>query len=267
MLKLLPSTKALLFLAVIACSTSVFGQTKERIPCVDKTFSVVAHIFKDTFGLTTITEPEILEIFKKVNLDFAPICVSFEVCEFQYHDNYQYDMHERPLDWQEMQNLYHVNKRVNFYYVKNINVPAATCGYAGLAGIGDLFDNGIVIQKTGSCCGITSKTHSHELGHYFGLEHTFMDGGTNELVDGSNCATAGDGICDTPADPFDNASAVSAWVNNCRFINTGKDANNEYYDPIVGNIMSYYPDECACGFTDDQFRKMAATYLSQIGQW
>lgn len=257
-----------LFILATLCFSSVLAQTKERLPCVDKKFSVVAHIFRDTLGAENISESQILQIFDGVNIDFAPICVSFEVCEFIYHDNFQYDNHEQDLDWAEMQTLYHVNNRLNIYYVKTIFQPVGACGYAGLGQIQDPFSSGIVIMKSGSCCGITSKTHSHELGHYFGLSHTFMETGTDELVDGSNCSTAGDRICDTPADPFINGTPVGSWVNgNCRFISNAKDANGAYYDPIVGNIMSYYPDNCACGFTDDQFRKMAQTYLNGSKHW
>ena len=34
---------------------------------------------------------------------------------------------------------------------------------------------------------------------------------TTELVDGSNCDTDGDGICDTPADPG-LTNAIRKWV-------------------------------------------------------
>jgi hypothetical protein len=259
--------KPLLFVVLIFSLQIGFAQTNNRLPCVDKKFSVVAHIFNDSLGNPGITEATILDLFEAVNVDFAPICISFEVCEFQYHDNFQYDAHNRPEQWQEMQNLYHEENRINIYYVNAIVEPTGVCGYAGLGQITNTTASGIVIQKSGTCCTLTSKTHSHEMGHYFGLEHTFMDAGTNELADGSNCATAGDGICDTPADPFINGSAMALWLDGCRFISTNLDANGDYYDPIVGNIMSYYPDDCACGFTHEQYDKMAETYLSNPGQW
>lgn len=255
----------LFFLATLLCFSDYSAQIKERLPCVDKKVSVVAHIFYDSLGNTNTTESEILQAFNIVNKDFAPICISFEVCEFLYHENYQYDEHEQPLDWLEMQHLYHVNHRLNVYYVTNINVPLGACGFAGLGAIQDPYKDGVVIKKL--CCAPTVKTHSHELGHYFGLEHTWMAGGTDELVDGSNCSTAGDRICDTPADPYVQGPPMTTWLSNCRFIYTTKDANGDYYDPFVGNIMSYYPDECSCGFTDDQFRRMAQTYLNGSQHW
>lgn len=245
---------------VLFFSNQLSAQTRDRLPCVDKEFSVVAHLFKDSIGNFNITETEINNLFNAVNGDFAPICVSFKVCEFQYHDNWEYSVHNADQEWGELQNLYHVKNRINFFYVDTIKIPLNACGYAGLGAIGDFYSSGIVIQ-----IGCGTKTHSHELGHYFSLEHTFEDFGTTELVNGANCLTAADGICDTPADPFIKGSDMSIWLDGCRFIYTGLDANGEFYDPIVGNIMSYYP--CSCGFTDDQFHQMATHYLNNIGMW
>jgi hypothetical protein len=107
----------------------------------------------------------------------------------------------------------------------------------------------------------------HEFGHYFGLPHTFEGSGA-ELANGSNCTTAGDLICDTPSDPYVDGDDPNSYVDgNCKFISMKKDANGQYYDPMVGNIMSYYSDACVCGFTHDQYMKMAKTYLSKIGMW
>ena len=259
--------KTFFYLLFALKSTIIFGQVTERLPCIDKKFSIVAHIFKDTTGAYNITEPAVIAAINQVNIDFAPICASFEVCEFRYHDNFQYDEHRADTEWAEMQVLYHVDNRINIYYVNTIVDPSNACGYAGLGAIGLFKMNGIVIQKSGGCPGAGSKTHSHEMGHYFGLPHTFMDTQTDELVDGSNCLTTADNICDTPADPYINPEDLDLYVKDCRFIFKGKDANGDYYDPLVSNIMSYYPGSCSCSFTRDQYTKMAKTYLSKPGMW
>ena len=68
-------------------------------------------------------------------------------------------------------------------------------------------------------CANNGSTLPHEVGHFYGLPHTHDQG--NELVNGSNCATAGDNFCDTPADP--NLSGV---VNSsCVYTGTATDAN------------------------------------------
>jgi hypothetical protein len=259
-------TSCILFLLLL--SRTVSAQTMDRLPCVDKKFSVVAHIFLDSLGAPSITEAQINSIYGSVNTDFAPICVSFEVCEFIYHPNFEYDTHVDNMHWAELQTLYHQDNRINVYYVNTIQSPSGVCGYAGLGQISNLSSSGIVIQKTAPCCSAGSKTHSHEFGHYFSLLHTFETGNGLELADGSNCSTAGDGVCDTPADPFIEGQPTELYVDgNCHFIFAGQDANGDYYDAISGNIMSYYPDDCACGFTHDQLKKMALHYLSNIGMW
>ncbi len=250
--------RILLFVFLLSTQLLAFGQTKERLPCVDKKFSVVVHIVMDYLPSAGITEAQILQNIVLLNAKFAPICVSFEVCEFRYIHNSYYDTIKNK-NWDEMQILYNVKNRINVYYVTEITLPGSggEAGFAGLGAIANLQSDGIVLKKTSSL-----KTLYHEAGHYFGLQHTFETSNGLELVNGSNCLTAGDKICDTPADP--NGSVDP---NNCQFLSTQKDANGQYYNPIVGNIMSYYPDNCACDFTHDQYIKMAKTYLALTGMW
>jgi hypothetical protein len=102
---------------------------------------------------------------------------------------------------------------------------------------------------------------------FFSLKHTF-EGNGSELVDGSNCTVEGDGICDTPADPYVEGEDLALYVDNtCRFISNKQDLAGNYYNPDLGNIMSYY--ECdTCGFTWGQLTAMAQAYLaSAIKFW
>lgn len=85
------------------------------------------------------------------------------------------------------------------------------------------------------------KVIAHEFGHYFGLYHTDETQRFGiEKVDGSNCLTAGDRICDTPADP---GSLYSVYVNYSTCSMGGfKEKNSQLeYRPIINNYMSYYP--------------------------
>ncbi len=258
-------TFPLAFLLVLSVKFSI-GQTKNRLPCIDKEFSVVVHIVTDSLGNPGIAAPAISAAFAALDDYFAPICLSFKVCEFRYVDNFRYNKHNQDLHWEEMQTLYHEKNRINVYYVNEIIIPSGVEGYAGLGQIVNLNSSGIVLKKNAG--GYTgSKTLPHEMGHFFGLEHTFEGNGV-ELVDGSNCATHGDKVCDTPADPFVDGDNVGDYVNaGCEFISPKKDANGDFYNALVGNIMSYYPDFCDCGFTDGQYQKMANTYLSSPNMW
>ena len=134
---------------------------------------------------------------------------------------------------------------VNVYFFNSIRSAggAALCGYTRFPPSSDR-----VFTTYGCTTGGT--TLEHEMGHYFTLYHTHgttNTGTTNELVDGSNCTTAGDFICDTPADPN-----LSGQVQNCVYVGTATDANGDLYQPDVRNIMSYAPDECGAIFTNGQ---------------
>lgn len=249
-------------IAFSAFNLTSFSQEKESLPCINKEFSVVLHIVQDSLGETNLDMAEVEEDFMNLNEYFKPICVSFKVCEERIIENWWYDEHSQEEHWEELQVLYHQKNRINIFYVMTIEDPPNMGGYAGLGDIVETDTSGIVLEK-----GSGTRTLAHEMGHYFGLYHTFEGSGV-ELVDGSNCAVVADSICDTPADPFVEGSDVSSFVNDdCRFIFMGRDANDDYYDPIVGNVMSYYPEDCDCGFTHEQYMRMANVYLSGSKMW
>ena len=128
------------------------------------------------------------------------------------------------------------------------NPPIQVAGYAYFPGGEDF----IVISKQ-SLGAVT-----HEMGHFFGLYHTFETQFGQELANGSNCITAGDLICDTPADP----GASNTAPPDCQLLPYTQDINGDWYVPHIGNIMSYYSDDCTCGFTTQQYNKMASNYLN-----
>lgn len=110
------------------------------------------------------------------------------------------------------------------------------------------------------------KTLVHEIGHFFTLLHTFNVNGcgggcrTEEMADGSNCATTGDLICDTPADPAD-PNYID--VRTCRYYGDIKDERGNPYNPLINNFMSYYDACCEYKFTPQQYaiiRKIANNY-------
>jgi hypothetical protein len=252
--------------SLIAFSTFSFSQTtktKEKLTCIDKTFSIVVHIVKDSFHKPNITEAAIEAAIKGASVYFSPICVSFQVCEFRYIENFAYDDIDINKDFPEIRHQFNVKNRINIYYVNSFNgLPNA--GFANLGGISNSPDQAIVMKKSS---GSDPVAMAHEMGHYWGLYHTF-EATVNgpELADGSNCATSGDLICDTPADPYINPQPLPIYLNGCQFIYMGKDSNGQYYDPHTSNIMSYYL--CPCGtFTDGQFQRMVSTYLANIGMW
>lgn len=98
-------------------------------------------------------------------------------------------------------------------------------------------------------------TLEHELGHFFGLQHTFgkspYENTTLEKPDGSNCIEEGDFICDTPADP-------NGKINKkCEYIGLS-DAKKYDFNPPITNYMSYYRNDCKNEFTLGQYASMNA---------
>ena len=122
-----------------------------------------------------------------------------------------------------------------------------------------------------------SSTVPHEIGHYFSLYHTHSVttdincGYSLELVDGSNCLTEGDEICDTPADPNlsygtdtdGNPDCSGNWVdNNCNYTGSFIDALGNSYTPLTNNIMSYSRRVCRTNFTPGQFFEIILSALN-----
>jgi hypothetical protein len=98
-----------------------------------------------------------------------------------------------------------------------------------------------------------NSTLLHELGHFFGLQHTFgkspLELSTDEKPDGSNCISAGDFICDTPSDPNGKID------ENCNFLGL-KNGLSYLVTPDVYNFMSYYPSKCKMRFSNTQLKLM-----------
>jgi len=125
------------------------------------------------------------------------------------------------------------------------------CGYA----------SGSYVYINANCSRTFENILSHELGHVLGLPHSHgytNSGTTDELVDGSNCGTAGDRFCDTPADP----NLLGKVGSGCVYTGTARDANGMLYKPMTRNIMSYTNSACADTLTPMQLARARAVALA-----
>lgn len=240
------------------------SSTIKPLTKINKEFSVIIHIVLDKYGVLGVDTNNIKTDFLAANAAFKPIEASFRICEFRFIRNFNYNDTLKEEYHKVIYDKYLIENRINVFYIEEFFPRNTACGKASLGGVTKSNNVGVFIKKVGC----RASTVIHELGHYFNLEHTFEKKNGAELVNGSNCATAGDGLCDTPADPYIHPSNAALYVNtNCNFIFQSKDANGDYYDPDVSNIMSYYGN-CVClTFTHDQFEKMANYYLSNPIKW
>jgi Pregnancy-associated plasma protein-A/Secretion system C-terminal sorting domain len=140
------------------------------------------------------------------------------------------------------------------------NISGGILGYSPLggspsAGMTVVIDNNAFgATMTGSpatCSGYVpgapynlGRTLTHELGHFFNLDHTFVSCG------GSNCATSGDRVCDTPAadTPWFTCDAPGSVSTNCGTTQ------------LTMNYMDYVEDACMYMFTAGQVTRMNAWY-------
>jgi hypothetical protein len=91
----------------------------------------------------------------------------------------------------------------------------------------------------------------HELGHFFGLLHTFED--ENRPAERKiTCEMDGDKICDTPKDVPGGASFIE---RDCSLFGEYKDINGNKYTPDLSNFMSYYGN-CRTRFSPLQLERM-----------
>ncbi|MEP7318567.1 MAG: zinc-dependent metalloprotease [Panacibacter sp.] len=93
-----------------------------------------------------------------------------------------------------------------------------------------------------------SQTISHEVGHCFGLLHTFEPVKGYENINGSNSASAADQITDTPADPYAYNGAPCFTTSSCCYTGNCTDPNGQSnFTPPYSNMMAYW---WAFGYTN-----------------
>lgn len=136
---------------------------------------------------------------------------------------------------------------INIWVVSEINSttygPAIT-GYAYLPSFHGNNADGIVVEANRLLSAGDIATLIHEMGHYFGLYHTFQGGCTN-----NNCLTDGDKVCDTPPDQSTSWLLCGQTVNTCNTdVPDGPD--------MTSNFLDYGNSNCMHDFSQGQADRM-----------
>ncbi len=228
------------------------ASTKQSINSIP----VKAHVIRNSNGMGGLCESDINQAITELNNIFYNARLEFFVCDGINYINEDALCHFKKGDETSLIETHYVPGVINIFftdYIEN-NSEESICGYTENTGNTDL----IVIKND---CAKNSSSLAHEMGHYFSLFHTQGNSpnGTDELVDGSNCDTTGDGICDTPADPGLNSKNMDY---GCNYIGTTQDANGDCYQPDTQNIMSYASKVCRTHFSQQQLARMYAFYMT-----
>lgn len=160
------------------------------------------------------------------------------------HQTYQRTMLKELSFWDNTRYL-------NVYVVKSINGSSGTLGYSSFPS-GPADEDGIVVRhnyfgRIGTASTSLGRTMTHEIGHWFGLYHTFNGGCGNDV-----CAD-GDYVCDTP--PAASPNFGCSIINSCSI--DVPDLNDQ-----IENYMDYSDDNCMSMFTQGQKDRMYATLNS-----
>ena len=181
------------------------------------------------------------------------------------------------------------NDGMNVYMVNNANDPAqptaTVLGYYLNTGNGLPYEADWFIVTNSQATLGGAVTIAHEAGHFFTLSHPFygwetcpfkptsttpcapatvscFGGGTysveNAARTGSdaNCSTAGDGLCDTPAN-----YNLGFGYNGCTYVGLTCDPKGVKIDPDETNIMDYFTG-CETKFSAMQKTAMQNNYLN-----
>ncbi|MEY8848457.1 T9SS type A sorting domain-containing protein [Psychroserpens sp. XS_ASV72] len=215
---------------------------------------IKAHVIRTSGGFGGLSTSQLNSAIAVMNAFYANANMYFYLCEgINYIDNSTYYDY---VDSSEaaMTGTYNVNGLINIYFANSVtraSSGSAICGYAYYPGGPDV----IVMDNS---CALNGSTLAHEMGHFFSLRHTHGSSSIpDEYVDGTNCTTAGDYICDTPADPTLSYSNVTS---SCVYIGSDTDPNGDFYVPDPTNVMSYSRKPCRTYFSPQQYARIYATY-------
>lgn len=218
---------------------------------------IKAHVLRYSDSSKGINSLDIYEAIADLNEIFSEAYLEFFLCDgINYIDNDDL-VHVKKGDDGVLTEKYNVSGLINIYFTHNIENASgqSICGYSD-----NSFRKDVIMLN--NYCATNKSSLAHEMGHFFSLIHTHGSDNnemTSELVDGSNCDTDGDGICDTPADPKLNSNNVD---DSCNYIGTQTDANGDLYAPDAGNIMSYAKKTCRTHFSTQQLARMYGFYRS-----
>lgn len=250
-----------------------FTQQKNARAVTNYRVAVKANVVSGNNSSSFLSETDVREIINNANTYLQNINIQL----YLYNDKVYQIKNDQYADFKivdenALRQANDVSDAINIYFVKYITLQNLTIlsGYAALpsfsASTNRVFYS--YFERTqDDFNNLKNKTFLHEIGHYFGLLHTFQDSNhadinKRELATrgaGSNCVTTGDQLCDTSADPFERLPLIYAFNCDEKTPSTLQDAHGNTFSPPIDNIMSYQ-QRCGNVFTEQQYQKMQASF-------
>lgn len=233
------------------------GRSTEVYPQVQ--IPIKAHIVRRQNGTGGLSAEVLNHAIATMNTQYQPLHMQFYLCgPIHYIDDDDLADCEVLTDDARL-TLHNVNDAINIYFCDNVNYGGSPINGISAFPSSDPRENRIIMYSYATSNG---STLAHEMGHYWSLLHTHETSLGEELVTrgtGANCTTAGDGLCDTPADRYSTYDP-----RTCTYTDTlHRDRNGELYSPDLRNLMSYY-HTCRNRFTEGQLNRMHEGYLYRM---
>ena len=264
------NTLVSLFIFFASVSFGQYGQVSplDHDTCLDRQFSVVFYVVLDsTYSPLPANTASLALLIQTMNACFKPICVSFQNCSTVFIPNYPYNKWKKDITEPVITTNWYTDKTLNIYLVDTVKQEAInteglyayTYTYPPASPIVPKKD--LIVMSKGIFNTPDFGLFFHQLGHFFGLVHTYDEIGSptppvtfpapngiisQEYADGTNCAIHGDCICDTEADPQSTSQIL--------------DGKGDHYILPIDNYMSYLG---LCRYTQQQYNLMAYTILTK----
>lgn len=237
------------FLNTIVSNYSAENSTSFDINTINTQANIPirVHIIMNIKGLPGVTLGNIAGSLALANSFFKNAGIHFFIDSINYVKDYNYSYITFNKLRKELLTKYTARNRINLFLADSVKLGSDRC--YGFTYFPDVADSNYIFLDKSYASGNSLTTM---LGHFMGLLSTHETAGGRELASEKNCASSGDYICDTYADP----NLFYQVADSCRYIGTMRDQSGRYYVPSVANIMADSPDECRCILTPLQYRRI-----------